>query len=337
MEDSPFMRNRASNIDRDIKHAQQESFAPQNPVMDAISRTSGWLIEQTDMIFSLPTYHWTYKKTLNAALEKGATQEQAEKEAHYAAGEMVRKIFGSAETVDQSYYQRSNDVVIKALTPFYTYVSTQANAVFEEYLKGRYQGSNVTITDEGERKAQKKAFMERWGDMMHAVLFTYVLETAVEQLMRDGITYLTRGDDDEPWDFEGFMRRYASQSLTTFTSALPVVNLGGEAIGQWITGENYPTRGFGITSAAIDRGSKVISDIKKTAQGKGDAIETGRDIAKLVGGTITGFPDTLTDTVFNLARAYNEDYSMREVFWKSLFDKRLKAKDNKKRKRKKKE
>lgn len=337
LEDSPFMRNRASNIDRDIKHAQQESFAPQNPVMDAISRTSGWLIEQTDMIFSLPTYHWTYKKTLNAELEKGATQKQAEKEAHYAAGEMVRKIFGSAETVDQSYYQRSNDVVIKALTPFYTYVSTQANAVFEEYMKGRYQGSNVTITDDGERKAQKKAFMERWGDMMHAVLFTYVLETAVEQLMRDGITYLTRGDDDEPWDFEGFMRRYASQSLTTFTSALPVVNLGGEAMGQWITGENYPTRGFGITSAAIDRGSKVISDIKKTIQGKGDAIETGRDIAKFVGGTITGFPDTLTDTVFNLARAYNEDYSMREVFWKSLFDKKLKPKDNKKKRKPKKE
>lgn len=337
LEDSPFMRNRANNIDRDIKHAQQESFAPQNPVMDAISRTSGWLIEQTDMIFSLPTYHWTYKKTLNAALEKGATQEQAAKEAHYAAGEKVRKIFGSAETVDQSYYQRSNDVVIKALTPFYTYVSTQANVVFEEYMKGRYQGSNVTITDEGERKAQKKAFMERWGDMMHAVLFTYVLETAVEQLMRDGITYLTRGDDDEPWDFEGFMRRYASQSLTTFTSALPIVNLGGEAMGQWITGENYPTRGFGITSAAIDRGSKVISDIKKTIQGKGDAIETGRDVAKLVGGTLSGFPDTLTDTVFNLARAYNEDYSAREVFWKSFFDKRLKPKDNKKKRKPKKE
>ena len=327
LEESPFMRNRANNIDRDIKRAQKNSFTPDNPFQDMVARTSGWLMEQTDMIFSLPTYYWTYNQTLNNALEKGMTQKEAAKEAHRAAEDTVRKIFGSADAVDQSHYQRSKDLIIKAITPFYTYVSTQANAVFEEYLKARYQGSNAKVLDDGEIKKIKKSFMERWGAMVHAVLFTYVLETFVEQLMRDAIAYATGDDgDDELLDAKEFGKRWASQSLTTFTASIPVANILGEYVGNKIMGKNYSLRGFGVVSAAQERVKKAADDVDKLIKGKGDAIEVGRDVAKAAS-AFTAFPDVFTDAVFNAARAYKDGYGLDEWFIKSLFDKKLKPKD----------
>jgi hypothetical protein len=325
LEESPFMRNRANNIDRDIKRAQKNSFTPDNPFQDMVARTSGWLMEQTDMIFSLPTYYWTYKQTLNDALEKGMTQKAAAKEAHRAAEDTVRKIFGSADTVDQSYYQRTTDVFEKAITPFYTYVSTQANAVWEEYMKARYQGSKAIVADNGEIKKQKKTFMERWGAMAHAVLFTYILETLIEQMMRDAISYVSGDDDDKLLDEKEFAKRWAAQGLTTFTAAIPWANMAGELVGNFIMGKNYNLRGFGVVSAAQERVAKVGADIGKLAEGKGDAIEIGRDIAKAAG-SFTAFPDVFTDAIFNAARAYKDNYGIDEWFIRSLFDKKLKPK-----------
>ena len=45
-----------------------------------------------------------------------------------------------------------------------------------------------------------------------------------------------------------------------------------------------------------------------------------------IGGTGFGMPDTFTDAIFNAARAYVDNYSFDEWFWKSLFDRKLKKK-----------
>jgi len=253
------------------------------------------------------------------------TQNKAVKEAHRAAGEAVRKIFGSADTIDQSYYQRTNKLIIKAITPFYTYVSTQANAVWEEYMKARYQGSNVTVADNGELQRKKKTFMERYGKLAHAFLYTYILETLIEQLMRDAISYVTGDDDDDLLDAKEFAKRWAAQGLTTFTSAVPVVNMAGEYLGNKIMGKNYSLRGFGVVSAAQERLKKAADDVDNLIKGKGDAIELGRDVSKAAA-SFTAFPDVFTDAIFNAARAYKDNYGIDEWFIRSLFDKKLKPK-----------
>lgn len=328
LEQSPFMANRANNIDRDIRKAQENSFAPGNPLTEMISEYESWAIEQTDMIFSMPTYHWTYKQTLNAELDKGTKPEDAKKKAHRAAEDVVRKIFGSADTVDQSAMQRQKNEFIKALTPFYTFVSTQANAIFEGYLKGRYQGSVRTIRDDGTIQTEKKAFLRRYWVMANAFLWTNLIGTLVEQIFRDAIGKLTGDDDDGLLDptSEAFLRRWTAQSMTTFTSAVPIGNIMGEAIVKHITGKYYGGRNFGVADAALGRFGDAISAAFDLAEGKKDVIDAGRSVAKAIGGSYAGMPDTFTDAIFNAARAYSDNYSLNEWFIKSLFDKKLKKK-----------
>lgn len=328
LDQSPFMANRANNIDRDIRKAQENSFAPGNPLTEMISEYRSWAIEETDMLFSMPTYHWTYKQTLNAELEKGTELEEAKKKAHRAAEDVVRKIFGSADTVDQSAMQRSKDEFVKALTPFYTFVSTQANAIFEGYLKGRYQGSVRTMLENGQIQAEKKAFLRRYWAMANAFLWTNLIGTLVEQILRDAIGKLTGDDDDGLLDptSEAFLRRWTSQSMTTFTSAVPIGNIIGEALGAMITKKYYGSRNFGVAEAALGRYSDAVKDMMKLLEGKKDVIDAGRSVAKAIGGSGFGMPDTFTDAIFNAARAYKDNYSLNEWFIKSLFDKKLKKK-----------
>jgi hypothetical protein len=325
LEQSPFLRNRANNIDRDLNNTAKNSFAPSNPLEDVIQRTANRAIEETDMLCSLPAYYGTYQRTLNAKLEKGATQEEAEKEAHRAAEDVVRRIFGSSDTLDQSAMQRSKSALTKVFTPFYTFAATQANAVFDRYMKARYQGSTRTMTDDGRIEVEKKNIFSRYGAMVNAAVLTYILGTLAEQLLRECINKATGDDDKDKLTPEQFARRWAAQSLSGFTSGVPVLNIFGERVGMKITGESYPTRTFGIASAAIDRGTEAFNAVTKFAEGKKDWIDTGRTIAKGAG-AYYGFPDTLTDAVFNAARALDIDASFQEWFMKSLFDRKLKAK-----------
>jgi len=325
LEQSPFLRNRANNIDRDLNNTAKNSFAPSNPLEDVIQRTANRAIEETDMLCSLPAYFGTYQRTLNAEIEKGAKQEDAEKEAHRAAEDVVRRIFGSSDTLDQSAMQRSKSALTKAFTPFYTFAATQANAVFDRYMKARYQGSERTMKDDGRIEIVKKGIFSRYGAMVNAAVLTYILGTLAEQLLRECINKATGDDDKDKLTPEEFAKRWAAQSLSGFTSGVPILNIFGELVGMKITGESYPTRTFGIASAAIDRGTEAFNAALKFAEGKRDWLDTGRTIAKGAG-AYYGFPDTLTDAVFNAARALDIDASFQEWFMKSLFDRKLKAK-----------
>lgn len=327
-ENSPFMANRAHNIDRDLNQSKQNSFDPGNPISSMISDYANWLIEETDMLCSMPTYWWTYQQTMNAELEKGTDQDAAEKIAHRAAEDIVRKIFGSSDTVDQSSIQRSKDLIMKAITPFYTFTSTQANALWEQIYKGRYQGSDRTVLETGEIRARKKAFFRRYWGAANSALWTYMVGTLIEQMLRDFIDYLTGGDDKDKMDptSEAFLRRWSSQSLTTFTSAVPVLNMFGEYLSTKILGQRYSGRNFGVIDASLNRFKDAFEYSSGFIQGKRDAIDAGRAVAKAIAGSGFGMPDTFTDAIFNAARAYVDHYSFDEWFWKSLFDRKLKRK-----------
>lgn len=323
LEESPFLRNRANNIDRDLNVTADQSFAPKNALQEVIQRTANRAIEETDMLCSLPAYYGTYQNVLNAELEKGAKLEDAKKAAHHAAEDVIRRIFGSSDTLDQSAMQRSKSAITKAFTPFYTFAATQANAVFERYLQGRYQGSRRNVKDDGTIEAVKKNIFERWGAMVSAAAWTYIFGAFAEQLIREAIGKIA-GDDDD--DLEAFIREWAAASITGASSGVPFAGIVGDAIGREITGKSYPTRSFGIASAAIDRFLDAANATKRFAQGKRDWIDTGRVVSKAVGGAGYGLPDTITDAIFNAARAYDIDASFQEWFRKSLFDKKLKAK-----------
>ena len=323
LEESPFLRNRANNIDRDLNVTADQSFAPKNALQEVIQRTANRAIEETDMLCSLPAYYGTYQNVLNAELEKGAKLEDAKKAAHRAAEDVIRRIFGSSDTLDQSAMQRSKSALTKAFTPFYTFAATQANAVFERYLQGRYQGSKRTVKDDGTIEAVKKNIFERWGATVSAAAWTYIFGAFAEQLIREAIGKIA-GDDDD--DLEAFLREWAAASVTGAASGVPFAGIAGEYIGREITGKSYPTRSFGIASAAIDRVIDAANATNKFLHGKRDWIDTGRVVSKAVGGAGYGLPDTITDAIFNAARAYDIDASMQEWFRKSLFDKKLKAK-----------
>jgi hypothetical protein len=93
-----------------------------------------------------------------------------------------------------------------------------------------------------------------------------------------------------------------------------------------ITGKYYGSRSFGVAEAAFGRFGDAFRDVAKLAEGKKDVIDAGRSVAKAIGGSYAGMPDTFTDAIFNAARAYRDNYSLNEWFIKSLFDKKIKKK-----------
>ena len=361
MATSIFMKQRASNMDRDLQAQTDVLLRRHGAVGNAIDKATGgrsedirywidahanWLIEETDMIFSLPLYHWAFKNTYNAEMAKGVPEDKARETANFEATRMVTKVFPSSRAIDSSAMQRARDEFGKLLTPFFSFANTMMNAVWYKYYEGKYQGVKVPMTDVNgnvmkdaagnvQYTTVKKSFRQRWGGFILSFIMRFVLGSAVETQIRKMPDLITGGGDDD--DDEDSLLKFAKESgrnaIESAAAGFPGINLLIDAGNTFILdGKTYGSgRGVGVLSGTLDRYIRVAKDVGRMVKGsdKIDMLDLMRDMAKLSNAR-TGMSDTLTDAVFNTARFAGDEYSLdnmddlREYIGKTLFDRRLK-------------
>lgn len=356
---SVYMRNRATNMDRDLQAQNEQILKRHTKVGNAIDKATGgksedlryqmdkyanWLIEQTDMMVSMPMYMWQFKQTYSEEIAKGVPEEEARETANYEAVRRMTKVFPSSRAVDSSAIQRTKSEMTKLITPFFSFANTMMNAVWSKYYAGKFKGSERVemlddngqpmLDEDGEPKytTVKKSFVKRYGRFARAILFNFVLGAMVETLLRQVPDALAGTGDDDDDKFYSDLRKNV---LSSAAAGFPGVNEGVNFL--YSTFFEKPSymggRGVGVLSGTVQRYSKVVTDIAKITQGKDsiDAIDLFRDVAR-ASNTKTGISDTLTDAIFNTARFIGDDYKfddmadLREYIAKTIFDRKLKKK-----------
>ena len=324
LNDSAFMRNRAHNMDRDLNTKGKDIFGGKNSVRKCLIKYGTWLMEETDMLCSVPTYYWTYQERYNREVADGTDEIIARERAHREAHEAVRSIFGSADAIDRSAVQRSQSGLVKAFTPFFSFFNAQMNAVWEKYYAGRY--------DE-----HKKNFVERYSSFVRSYLFRFVAMAAIETMIRQGLEVASAGSGDkkdkDEW-YKKFLKQWAANSLGSVASGFPVINMVGEIAQGMITGKLQQGRNSGVVFAAVGRLTDPIQMAYSLQSDKSkiDAIDFGRALTKGIAGTMYAVPDTLTDGFWNTARFMKDNYrlnnpdDLREFIAKTILDKKLKQK-----------
>lgn len=324
LNDSAFMRNRAHNMDRDLNTKGKDIFGGKNSVRKFLVKYGTWLMEETDMLCSIPTYYWTYQERYNKELIDGTDEIIARERAHREAHEAVRSIFGSADSIDRSAVQRSQSGLVKAFTPFFSFFNAQMNAVWEKYYAGRYD-------------KHKSSFVERYSGFVRSYLFRFVAMAAIETMIRQSLEAVSAGSGDkkdkDEW-YKKFLKQWAANSLGSVASGFPVINMVGEIAQGMITGKLQQGRNSGVVFAAVGRLTDPIQMAYSLQSDKSkiDAIDFGRALTKGIAGTMYAVPDTLTDGFWNTARFMADNYrlnnpdDLREFIAKTILDKKLKQK-----------
>lgn len=324
LNDSAFMRNRAHNMDRDLNTKGKDIFGGKNSVRKFLVKYGTWLMEETDMLCSIPTYYWTYQERYNKELIDGTDEIIARERAHREAHEAVRSIFGSADSIDRSAVQRSQSGLVKAFTPFFSFFNAQMNAVWEKYYAGRYD-------------KHKTNFVERYSAFVRSYLFRFVAMAAIETVIRQSLEAVSAGSGDkkdkDEW-YRKFLKQWAANSIGSVASGFPVINMAGEIVQGMITGKLQQGRNSGVVFAAVGRLTDPIqmAHSLQSDKSKIDAIDFGRALTKGVAGTMYAVPDTLTDGFWNTARFMTDNYrlnnpdDLREFIAKTILDKKLKQK-----------
>ena len=324
LNDSAFMRNRAHNMDRDLNTKGKDIFGGKNSVRKCLIKYGTWLMEETDMLCSVPTYYWTYQGRYNKEVADGTDEIIARERAHREAHEAVRSIFGSADSIDRSAVQRSQSGLVKAFTPFFSFFNAQMNAVWEKYYAGRYD-------------KHKSSFVERYSGFVRSYLFRFVAMAAIETMIRQSLEAVSAGSGDkkdkDEW-YKKFLKQWAANSLGSVASGFPVINMVGEIAQGMITGKLQQGRNSGVVFAAVGRLTDPIQMAYSLQSDKSkiDAIDFGRALTKGIAGTMYAVPDTLTDGFWNTARFMVDNYrlnnpdDLREFIAKTILDKKLKQK-----------
>lgn len=324
LNDSAFMRNRAHNMDRDLNTKGKDIFGGKNSVRKCLIKYGTWLMEETDMLCSVPTYYWTYQGRYNKEVADGTDEIIARERAHREAHEAVRSIFGSADSIDRSAVQRSQSLLVKAFTPFFSFFNAQMNAVWEKYYAGRYD-------------KHKSSFVERYSGFVRSYLFRFVAMAAIETMIRQSLEAVSAGSGDkkdkDEW-YKKFLKQWAANSLGSVASGFPVINMVGEIAQGMITGKLQQGRNSGVVFAAVGRLTDPIQMAYSLQSDKSkiDAIDFGRALTKGIAGTMYAVPDTLTDGFWNTARFMKDNYrlnnpdDLREFIAKTILDKKLKQK-----------
>lgn len=346
---SVFMRNRASNIDRDL-NAQQDSVLNRHEGVlgklgNAVDKATGgrseemrymidkyanWMIETTDMMVSLPLYKWQFEQTYSEEIAKGVPEEEARDTANFEATRRVQKVFGSSREVDRSKVQREKNEMVKMLTPFFTFANTMFNAVWSKYYAGKFNGATrVQMTDDAGNLVFdaegnpvyitfEHSVRKRYARFVRAFLFNFVLGALVETWLRQIPNWLAgSGDDDDDEDRIGVgvlsvnKKQWGKNVIDSAAAGFPLINIATENIVSALEGRRSGGRGVGVIAGSIGRWTTVANDIVKIAQGKDsvDAIDFMRDVVRVTN-IRTGMSDTITDAVFNTVRFIGDDYQL---------------------------
>lgn len=153
------------------------------------------------------------------------TLKEAEHRAVLEADRAVREVIGSGDVKDMSEVQRSRNEAVKALTMFYSYFNTQANAIIQAHWKGKWRrgGPGYDFTP-----------------VAKAIAYRFLLTAALSTAMR--WMFFGEGDDDKDKyrkDKEGnrievpalerVLKQYAKNALSTTVGGL----YGLREVGNW--------------------------------------------------------------------------------------------------------
>lgn len=312
MNKSTFMRDRATNMDRDLarglklKEGQDVSkvTAKAHAVKDEIDRFAYAVISETDFMFSLPEWIQTYNNTIaELQIERSyMSVEEMDEEAVRRADKIVRESFGSGEMKDRPDVVKSR--LFSQLLPFYSFTSL----VMNQFIRGGYD----IVDGRGPLK------------LMRALLFWYLLASFAEGGIRYFIDWATGNDK-----YSVLQRIGYSFSGNGPIGGIPVAREVVPGMYQLFAGMYSDGGKMSVT------GLNILEDVFKTAMAiksdKKDWIDVGQAGTKVFN-KVTGLSDTLTDALWAIARltTTDTDATAWEALFSIIFDRRIKKKGEKK-------
>lgn len=312
MEKSTFMRDRATNMDRDLarglklKEGQDvlKLTAKAHAVKDEIDRFAYAVISETDFMFSLPEWIQTYNNTIaELQIERSyMSVEEMDEEAVRLADKMVRETFGSGEMKDRPAVVKSR--LMSQLLPFYSFTSL----VMNQFVRGGYD----IVDGRGPWK------------LMRALLFWYLLASFAEGGIRYLIDWATGNDK-----YSVLQRIGYSFSGNGPIGGIPVAREVIPGLYSLFAGMYSDGGKMSVT------GLNIFEDVFKTAMAiksdKKDWIDVGQAGTKVFN-KVTGLSDTLTDALWAIARltTTDTDATAWEALFSIIFDRRIKKKGEKK-------
>ena len=312
MNKSTFMRDRATNMDRDLarglklKEGQDVSkvTAKAHAVKDEIDRFAYAVISGTDFMFSLPEWIQTYNNTIaELQIERSyMSVEEMDEEAVRRADKIVRESFGSGEMKDRPDVVKSR--LFSQLLPFYSFTSL----VMNQFIRGGYD----IVDGRGPLK------------LMRALLFWYLLASFAEGGIRYLIDWATGNDK-----YSVLQRIGYSFSGNGPIGGIPVAREVIPGLYSLFAGMYSDGGKMSVT------GLNILEDVFKTAMAiksdKKDWIDVGQAGTKVFN-KVTGLSDTLTDGLWAIARltATDTDATAWEALFSIIFDRRIKKKGEKK-------
>lgn len=312
MSKSTFMRDRATNMDRDLarglklKEDQDVSklASKAHAVKEEVDRFAYSLISETDFMLSLPEWIQTYNNTIaQLQIEKPfMTVAEIDEEAVRLADKMVRETFGSGEMKDRPEVVKSR--LLSQLLPFYSFTSL----VMNQFIRGGYD----IVDGRGPMK------------LMRAMLFWYILGSVFEGALRSLVDSATGNDKYSFLQRQGYS--FASNGPI---GGIPVARevipgLYSLFAGMYSDGGKMSVTGLNIFEDVFQTAMAIKSDKK-------DWIDVGQAGTKVFN-KVTGLSDTLTDALWAIARltTTDTDATAWEALFSIIFDRRIKKKGEKK-------
>lgn len=204
-------------------------------------------------------------------LDEKEILKEAEQRSIEAADGAVRDVFGSGEIKDLASIQKGSEIT-KLFTAFYSFFNTQANAILEEYYKGKYpQVASISK-------------FQRWMPLAKSVLYRIVLTSAASTILRmallgDGSDDKHKYDKEKDADgkekkteiplLERFLNQLGKNILSTATGTLwGLRDIASFYINETFDGTDYG-RGIDIAGVATQAGQKIAA-LSKLVMEKGE-------------------------------------------------------------------
>lgn len=250
---SGAMRNRANNLERDIK-ANVDKFRGKSTWKASLGRWAFRGIAMADMAVSVPTWIGAY--------HKGMAEGMAEADAMYYADKMVRDTQGEGGTKDMAAFQDGSETW-KLMSMFYSFLN-----VFYNSQQGLVEDA----------RTPGKSFSQ-WADLFWQASLLMVVSPIMAALLAG------QGPGDEEDPLWWALRKIGFGAF----SGIPLVRDVANTIERDMGGQ--PSGGFKMSpvQGPIEGSVRLIHDLQKAATGEDVGKNFIKNTFNVVGG-FTGLP-----------------------------------------------
>lgn len=310
IERSPFVKNRAQTMDRDIRDVVKGKGIGDK--MNKLEAMGFYMITKTDLMLACPLWLSEYQRVYRENAEQ-LSAEQIERMAVDAGDKAVRSVFGSGMVQDLAAVQRGGEVT-KMLTMYYSYFSVVQQAISKSAFE--YNRSKVNGDD----------WYKRWAPVANTIILWLIIPSAISAIIKMGIEAAT-GDDDDEITFENFIKRTGADTINAAAGGVPILrDVVNVAMAYAVEGKYYGARSTSI-GETTEKMMDVIRSIKGFADDKKDLDDVLRAVFRATAYT-TGIPVAGADALSTLYQwiAYGDatPEEIREYLTAILFDKKVK-------------